>query len=64
MLPSDLRWLDSNGLRGNEAAMTAKIRKVWLFVRIVWREHEGERIAWRTAWEVAGIMWDESAGAR
>jgi hypothetical protein len=32
------------------------IRRLWLFVRIVWRGHDGylpSRIDWRTAWKVA-----------
>ena len=31
------------------------MRKLWLFVRIVWRPYEGGRIAWRTAWDVAFV---------
>lgn len=36
------------------------IRRIWLFLRIVWRRWEPE-IAWRIpaklAWEVAGMVW-------
>ena len=34
-----------------------RIRKVWLFARIVWRRYEGERMPWRLSWEVAGCVW-------
>jgi hypothetical protein len=49
--------------------MRVLLRRVWLFVRIVWRQWEGpesgipepyrlsQRISARTAWEVAVIVW-------
>ncbi len=30
--------------------------RVWLFLRIVWRDCEGRPLPWRLAWEVAGII--------
>ena len=49
--------------------MNFTVRRWWLFARIVWRPWEGldsgipepyrlsERISWRTAWEVAMLVW-------
>jgi len=37
--------------------MKNKIRAIWLFLRIVWRDWYGEKIDIRTAWEVARDIW-------
>lgn len=31
------------------------VRRVWLFVRIVWRRWETERLNWSTAWAVSTV---------
>lgn len=45
--------------------MKTKARRLWLFLRIVWRvwdnvypyDKKPYRLDWRTAWDVAGIVW-------
>ena len=36
------------------------LRRVWLFLRIVWRPCETQRLAAATAWEVSGIVYEHA----
>lgn len=37
------------------------LRRMWLFIRIVWREWDDDyRLGWRLAWEVSGYIWGKN----